>query len=76
VITLTDDALLRAILNQGCQAAAGANASPDGQTKFVAFFHDLERQQQTIAQEGGTYYVPSPTAQASEYARSQGGVCY
>jgi len=43
VITLTDDALLRATMNQACQGVAGANATSDGQARFVAFFHDLER---------------------------------
>jgi len=76
VITLTDDALLRATMNQACQAAAGANATSDGQARFVAFFHDLERQQQGILQSAGTYYIPNPAAQAAEYARSQTGVCY
>jgi len=76
VITLTYDTLLRATMNQACQAAAGANATSDGQARFVAFFHDLERQQQAISQRGGTYYIPNPAAQAAEYARSQTGVCY
>ena len=76
VITLTDDALLRATMNQACQGVAGANATSDGQARFVAFFHDLEGQQQAISQRGGTYYVPNPAAQAAEYARSQTAVCH
>jgi len=64
VFRFTDDATLAQALNAEARVLIGRDLNDPA---FVVYFHGLERQQQTQAQRGQSYYVPDPIADAAAW---------